>query len=306
MQRENKILRVIVILGLLLALMLGMFFAAMMFAEEMQLFKMELYKKLPWRDEYARAQETNTDYSAYPVMEHSGDEWYNRAKLIMHACGGIDGLDYTNSREALESSLEKGHRFIEVDFTFSADGIPVCAHSWSDLRSDVVMDYENFMAHDIFGKYSPLDAREIIEYMELYPDLYIVLDTKDSMVELVRALVNLDAPAEIMERFIIQVYAAGEKTQIMEMYSFPEENFLFTAYILGNRPGYIMQACYEENISVVTLPYGWLSDAWHFFLEKDFVVFTHTVNRPDEMKELFSRGVDGLYTDFLSETDLGL
>lgn len=306
MEKGKRISRAAMTAGLFLALMLGMLAAAMAFAEELQLFKMELYKKLPWREEYARAQETAADYSDRPVLEHTGDEWYTDARLIAHACGGIDGLDYTNSREAMDSTLEKRHRFVEVDFTFSSDNIPVCVHSWSDLDSDTVMDHDSFKSMKIFGKYSPLDASDIIDYMERFPDLYIVLDTKDSMPELVRALVALDPPADVMERFIIQVYAAGEKKQILEMYPFPEENFLFTAYILGNRPGAVMAICYEEDISVVTVPYGWLSDSWHYFFDKNYVVFTHTINRPDEMKRLFSMGIRGVYTDFLTLPDLEL
>ena len=304
MLNRKKLLIGLLAAVLLLTLVLGMFVAALMFAEELQIFKMELYKKLPWRDEYAREQETNTDFSAYPVIERSEDAWYNRAELIMHACGGIDGLDYTNSREAMELSLEKGCRFIEVDFTFSADGVPVCVHSWSDLHSDEVMDYDSFMAHKVFGKYSPMDAQDVLDYMEAYPELYIILDTKDSIVDLVRSLVELGAADELMQRFIVQLYGPGEKAQILELYPFPEENFLFTAYILGNRPGYIMQLCYDENISVVTLPYGWYSEKWHYFDEKNFVIYTHTVNRPDEMKQLLEKGVKGLYTDFLSHSDL--
>ena len=301
---KKKLVCVILALALLAALVLGMFAAALVFAEELQLLKIEIYKKMPWRDEYARVQETNTDYSAYPAMEHNDDAWYKNARLVMHACGGIDGLDYSNSHEAMQASLEKGYRYIEVDFSFSSDGIPVCIHSWSDMKFDGVVDHERFMAQKLYGKYSPMDIADVLEYMESYPDLYIVLDTKESMVELVRALVEYDAPEEVMERFIIQVYAAGEKPQIMEMYPFPEDNFLFTAYILGNRPGYIMSVCYDENISVLTMPYGWITDDWHYFFEKDFKVFVHTVNRPDEMAELFDRGVHGLYTDFLSEADI--
>lgn len=304
MQKRKRILIAALAVFLLMAFMLVMFIAAMMLAEEMQQFKTELYKKLPWRAEYVRQQETDTDYSAYPVMEHSADGWYNSAKLILHACGGIDGLDYTNSREAMESSLEREYRFVEVDFAFSSDGVPVCAHSWSDLRSDVVMDHESFMSHKVFGKYTPLDLEMVLDYMERFPELYIVLDTKDSMVELVRAILEYEPSEDVMNRFIIQVYGAGEKPKIMEMYSFPEENFLFTAYRIGNRPGYIMQLCYDENISVVTLPYEWFSDDWHFFVEKEFVLYAHTVNRPDDARELISRGVYGLYTDFLSLPDL--
>lgn len=304
MDKKKRISRVILTAGLLFLLVLGMFAAALAMAEELQMFKIELYKKLPWREEHVRAEETATDYSAYPVREHSANAWYTNARLIMHACGGIDGLDYTNSREALDSTLEKGHRLVEVDFTFSSDGMPVCVHSWSNLDSDSVMDYNTFKSHKIYGKYTTLTAEDILDYMERFPDLYIVLDTKDSMPELVRSLVSFNAPGDVMERFIIQVYAAGEKKQILDLYPFPEENFLFTAYLLGNRPGYIMSICYDEDISVVTLPYSWLSGNWHYFFDKNFVVFAHTVNRPDEMKQLFSAGIHGVYTDFLSLTDL--
>lgn len=42
--------------------------------------------------------------------------WMDENCLIAHGFGGIDGSQYTNSREALEQSYDKGYRVFECDF----------------------------------------------------------------------------------------------------------------------------------------------------------------------------------------------
>ena len=58
-------------------------------------------------------------------------------KRIYHAGGGIIGPDgqiynYTNSMEAFQQSLDRGVKFVELDFRFSTDGELVCIHKWNE------------------------------------------------------------------------------------------------------------------------------------------------------------------------------
>ena len=48
--------------------------------------------------------------------------------LIAHAGGGINGKTYTNSKNALVASLEKGFNYIELDLCQLSNGEVVCAH----------------------------------------------------------------------------------------------------------------------------------------------------------------------------------
>lgn len=52
---------------------------------------------------------------------------------MAHALGGIDGENYTNSKEALGSNYNKGVRLSEVDINLTADDKLVCVHGWKKV-----------------------------------------------------------------------------------------------------------------------------------------------------------------------------
>ena len=41
------------------------------------------------------------------------------------------------------------------------------------------------------------------------------------------------------------------------------------------------------------------------FREKDFIIYEHTVNRPNQANVSLEKGINSFYTDYLVETDLG-
>lgn len=245
----------------------------------------------------------------YPVISHTGDEWYSTNRLIYHAGGGIDGLTYSNSKEALEQTLQRGNRVIEIDFMYTSDGHLVCIHDWKSITGQSApMDLESFSNLRIFAKFTPLTAAELLTYMQQYPDLHIVIDTKETNPnQVVLDLITLCGDdSDLPRRFIIQLYGGGDKQYLMDAYPFTGENFLFTAYKFGTgNPLQIAELCYHEDISVITVPHGSFSDEVLSFLsEKGFIIFEHTVNYPNDAQAALQRGVYGLYTDFLWPEDL--
>lgn len=58
------------------------------------------------------------------------DRILSSCSLIAHAGGGIDGVKYTNSKEALLQSIDTGYRLIEIDLLVSSDGEILGAHDW--------------------------------------------------------------------------------------------------------------------------------------------------------------------------------
>ena len=284
--------------------MLGCFVICMLkFPEEIIALKADVRQKI------ISMRNDRNSYDSFGPVSHTGEEWYSTNRLIYHAGGGIDGLTYTNSREALEHTLLQGNRIIEIDFAYTADSHLVCVRDWSDISGQSSpLSLEDYRKLRIFGKYTPITAEELLHYMDIYEDLYIVLDTKEAdSTQVVLDLIDLcGAGSTLPDRFIIQLYGGGSKELLLDAYPFADENFLFTVYKFGaDKPLEIMELCYRENISVITVPYGRMDDkALNAFIERGFIVFEHTVNRPDDAQKSLQKGVHGLYTDFLSPADL--
>lgn len=235
--------------------------------------------------------------------------WYKSSRLIYHACGAVDGLNYTNSREALEETLSAGHRLVEVDFRFTLDEHLVCVHEWYDLKGIKDCCYlDVFLGTKIMGEYTPMTAEDIVQYMIQYPDLYIIVDTKEyGIAGVVAELINLCGyDSSVAERFIIQCYTRGDKAKITDVYPFPEENFLFSVYKFGsNRVDSILQICQDEGISVVAVHNGrWSEETMARFLDAGCIVFEHTVNEVSLVETSLKKGVYGFYTDSLQQDEI--
>ena len=93
------------------------------------------------------------------LLDNEG-AWYMSSKIIPHAMGGIDGCVYTNSKEALEETLNNGFNIVEADVNLTLDGIPVLSHAICAMKID------EFIAHKIDGKYTPLSLKGLACYMQ--------------------------------------------------------------------------------------------------------------------------------------------
>ena len=96
---------------------------------------------------------------------------------IAHAGGGIDGYIYTNSKEAILQSSQKGYQYIEVDLNLTADSILVLAHDWKsfnkmtqqDSSLNTVPTFEDFKQRKIQGKYTPMSVKDLLEIWKHHP-----------------------------------------------------------------------------------------------------------------------------------------
>ena len=73
--------------------------------------------------------------AAEPLKPEETSQWYASKPFIAHACGGIDGIPYTNSYDALTANYNKGHRVFEADISLTNDGHAVLVHDWEDFLS---------------------------------------------------------------------------------------------------------------------------------------------------------------------------
>ena len=69
----------------------------------------------------------------------------------------------------------------------------------------------------------------------------------------------------------------------------------------------ILELCREEEIQVVTVPYGsWGQQTVDRFTEEGFILFEHTVNFTSMTDLSLKKGIYGFYTDYLQEADLNI
>ncbi len=298
---------------LIILLIMGICLCVFMFAEEITALKRSIYAYVA---EYRSAEETaevatEADafeelYDSFPAFTHSQDAWYMKNKLVYHAGGGIDGMAYTNSLEAIEATLQHG-KVLEIDFAYTEDRSLVCLHSWDYIAGNVdPLTLEEFLSFKIYAKYTPLTAKDLIDIMDREKDLYIIIDTKEmETVEIVQDLILLAGNrADIVDRFIIQLYYKDTRHLFEELYPFQDENFLFTCYKYSEDHEEILRVCMKEGLSVVTVPYGaWDAEQIDMFNRKGIIIYEHTVNRLDLVLQSMDNGVYGFYTDFLTSFD---
>lgn len=105
-------------------------------------------------------------------------------ELIAHGGGEIDGIKYTNSREAFLQSIAYGYKFIEIDFKETIEGELFGAHSTREFRErtdllnigHIPPTNAQVRKSKIDGKYTPLFLRDIYEILKEHPDVYLVTD----------------------------------------------------------------------------------------------------------------------------------
>lgn len=249
------------------------------------------------------------EFENAPALGFNEDAWYADNLLIYHGGGGIDGLDYTNSEESLELTLNRGIRAIEIDFDYTTDNKLVCMHYLGDVDwTAKEYTYEEFMAQKVQGKYTSTDAAYVVNLMREYKDLYVIIDTKNEYLKnVVTDLVNLADDKTVCDRFVVQLYQPEDKAMVEEIYDFPEDNYLFTSYKFGYDPYSLVKLCFEQGIKIITLPegkYSFTEETMRFLRTKNIYIYEHTINRPDVAQRQLDKGMYGLYTDFLEADSL--
>lgn len=240
-------------------------------------------------------------------------------KLIGHAFGIIDGIDYTNSLEAFYAAYNRGVRIFEVDLQMTSDGKLVLIHDWELFQKyygeKIIPTEKVFLETKIFGKYTPLSFEDLFKIMRQYPDIFIVTDSKyleqdiikKQFEEIIR-ISNEKGFKEELDRIIVQIYNENMYKVLNEVYEF--KNIIFTLYQRWdgkslNEFEKICMWCDSNQINQITI--------WNYLFNKkvysiaqkyNIDIYVHTENNIKNAKKFLGRGVKGIYTDIISKTDL--
>lgn len=125
---------------------------------------------------------------------------------IAHAGGVIDGQCYTNSREAVEKSLRRGYRYIELDLQVTQDNHLVAVHDWDRLRDmagtpelPVPPTLSEVRGLTLKGGLHVLGGKDIAELMLRHQQMILVTDKIHDMALLAREL-------PFHDRIIVEVF----------------------------------------------------------------------------------------------------
>jgi hypothetical protein len=133
--------------------------------------------------------------------------------------GGVGEFFYTNCKEAVHDSLDKGFTYIEIDLAITTDGHLVGAHTWSELKallgseelSDAPMSRADIEALRPRWRRTPLFAEDICRIMQEHPGMVLVTDKVQDF-ELLRQQIPF-ADRMIVEAFsphdCLQAFRAG-------------------------------------------------------------------------------------------------
>lgn len=236
--------------------------------------------------------------------------------------GGIHNYTYTNTLDAFIANYEQGTRVFEADLLLTSDDKLVARHEWTAnmskllgqqavlpaAKQGIVLNYEDVMNSPVLEIYSPLDIEKIMNLMVIYPDAYIVTDTKELEPERVTKQFQLIVEAAekrdpaLLKRIVPQIYSRDMLDVVNRVYAFPE--VIFTLYQTQDSDEVVIEFAKQAGVDI-TMPTVRATKSFVRNLKKVGArVYVHTVNDEKEISELSRMGVDGFYTDFVSEDDL--
>lgn len=212
----------------------------------------------------------------------------------MHAMGGIDGDDYTNSLEAFKFHYERGRRMFEVDFALTKDDKLVANHS-----RRINISQQEFLGKKILKKYTPLSLERIIDLMLEHPDMILIIDTKENFSEIIFKIIELvkEKNEILFNRIIPQIYSENTYDKAMAMYPFKE--VIYTLYQGRAKDDEVIKFIRKtDNIIAVTMSKTRFSKKIAKGINSVGIrVFVHTVNEVNEISAFIQKGAAGIYTD---------
>ncbi len=163
---------------------------------------------------------------------------YDHYGVLAHALGATrHGDGYTNSREAFTYSYGRGFRVFEMDFVRLADGSAFASHDGMEPRFGLDRPFSQVTRGDLASRrfhsnghlYTPLFSDDVVRLMRQHPDMYLVLDTKESDVAIFRRfLADAGGDPAVMERVIPHVFDLFQLAAIQDLY--PVHSYLVALY----------------------------------------------------------------------------
>ncbi|MCL2088645.1 MAG: hypothetical protein FWH14_04090 [Oscillospiraceae bacterium] len=235
--------------------------------------------------------------------ESTGIDYLKEGYLVAHGFGGLDGVTYTNSLEAFHENYQKGHKLFEVDFQFTSDDVLVTLHDRPEPIGTFEEETQNV-------PYTLMSFEMICDLMMDYDDFYIITDTKYNhnldmqrrSFDYMLSAINERDP-KLADRIVVQSYTQAMVRFMLENYDF--KSHIYTLYASPDTGEEVIEFVRETGISAVCMPIGRATPEFISALNQLGVfTFVHTINDTEFIEGLLQMGVFGIYTDFVTYSDL--
>lgn len=258
----------------------------------------------------------------YGILSARGiqpDRSWTDNTYIAHALGEVEGVVYSNCKEALEYSYEIGYKVYEVDLSLTSDGSLACTHDWEaglqpGFDAENRPSTEEFLNTPIGEGYTPILFADLCEYMLEHPDIWVITDSKGIEPSEIRAeFEQLCREAEsvkgqeCLDRLIVQIYTDEMYEIVKEIYPF--SHYIYTLYMTwdvcaDDAEEQLVHFCrfvLKNNLDGITLncKYNDQDNFMSILRKYQMPYFFHTVNDMEEAQKLLENGAKGIYTDNL-------
>ncbi len=229
---------------------------------------------------------------------YNKDTQHGANAYIAHG-GGIGELVYTNSKEALEDSIAKGFRYVELDLQVTEDGEIIGAHSWRKLASLTGLkntfsfrkkSLNELKELKINGKYNILSSDDIRKTLENNPALILVTDKIDNFDLLLKKIPYPD-------RMIVEVFSTYDYIRALEA------GIQYPAYSVSSDSSLYELEKYEFPIAVISASIFYKNNSEHRIKnlhEKGITILVHhgeICDTPEFIETHLGKNISAIYTD---------
>lgn len=251
------------------------------------------------------------NYVAFKALDTTPHCWTSLdAGLVTHAAGGIDGIDGTNSYEALIKNYNLGHRVFEIDFNLTTDGRLAAVHDWHGYNGP--KSSEQFEKIKIRDKYTSMRLEDVLDIMTVNQDMYLVTDTKSfeysdqQIVQQFKEIYDqaVKRGASVLDRIIPQIY--NQKMYDLVKTVYPFKSIIYTLYASGDTDDQVVAFVKSKSdIKAVTMGPVRYSDRFKAGLDTaGKLIYFFTLNDPKEIQGYKNIKAHGFYTDFVTAPEI--
>ena len=231
---------------------------------------------------------------------------------IAHAGGGIDGITYTNSYEALNSSVFNGFSLIEIDFSWTRDREIVCVHDWDDSMRGVfgfalsevptLIEFEKLI--DKHAIYEPCRLPGLYKWLDDNPGIKIVTDGKQNNMLILEKI--SDEYPDFAQRFIPQVHFPEEYEVVVAL---GYTDIIWTLYRYQGTSADVLNALKSLQLFAVAMSQARVKNRLALAINADISLqkiplYTYSVNQQSKLVAYRNDwAIDEIYTDFMIAAD---
>lgn len=223
--------------------------------------------------------------------------FFDSIEIITHAGGGMSGLSYLNCVEGMDYYFFGGNRVFEFDVQKSIDDKYVLSHS------DINTISKEFLSGSIDYRFHPMSLQDVLDFMMEHDDVKVIFDCKFANLGLFAQCVKDYVQQEkVLSRIVIQVFKEQDIIDIRQVYDYR----LLYVCMMNTDYMQVAKQCLTHGVGAISISEKALEerDGWNIFIDNNICVFAYTINTVDSYSYLKTKGITGVFSDFLLEKDV--